>query len=104
MAKTNETMWDKVKDTANNVAHANSNARKAKEAEKRARRNAVAGGVGILGIGIIAIVDRISWNKRYKKIMANKEKDKKRVDILQDQINNISECVDVIVEERRGTK
>jgi len=42
------TTWEKMKKTASNVIHANENAKKAEEYKRKAKRNAVIGGGGIV--------------------------------------------------------
>lgn len=100
MAKKPETMWTKVKDTATNVLHANENAKAKKEAEKRARRNAIFGGIGILGVGALGIIDRIMWKKRINAMKALGNVDEERAKMLEDAVSNLKESVD----ELEGSK
>lgn len=94
MAKKTETMWDKVKSTTDNLIHANSNARAKEEAEKRARRNAIVGGVGIIGVVTMAIIDKLTWKKRLNKALATADISEERAELLQRTIDDLKEKVD----------
>ena len=54
-----------LKETANNVLNANENARKRKEAEKRAKRNALLGVSGIVAGAVACVYTHCAWRKRY---------------------------------------
>ena len=54
-----------LKETATNVLNANENARKRKEAEKRAKRNALLGVSGIVAGAVACIYTHCAWRKRY---------------------------------------
>lgn len=54
-----------LKETANNVLNANENARKRKEAEKRAKRNALLGVSGIIAGVVACVYTHCAWRKRY---------------------------------------
>ena len=56
---------NELKKTATNVRNANENARKRKEAEKRAKRNALLGGSNIIAVAVTCIYTHCAWRKRY---------------------------------------
>lgn len=62
-----------IKETINNVLHANENAKLRKEAEERARRNAILGCTGVAATGIVSIALSYGWRKRFEKISLGKE-------------------------------
>lgn len=51
--------------TANNIIHANENARKREAAEKRAMRNAAIGGATTLTAVIAGMISSYTWKKKY---------------------------------------
>ena len=57
-----------LKETATNVLNANENARKRKEAEKRAKRNALLGGSSIIAGAVACIYTHCAWRKRYLRL------------------------------------
>lgn len=62
-----------IKETIENVLHANENAKLRKEAEERARRNAIMGCTGVAATGVVSIVLSHSWRKRFEKLSLGKE-------------------------------
>lgn len=54
-----------LKETATNVLNANENARKLKEAEKRAKRNTLIGVSGIVAGVVTCVYTHCAWKKRY---------------------------------------
>lgn len=54
-----------LKETTTNVLNANENARKRKEAEKRAKRNALLGVSGIIAGAVACVYTHCVWRKRY---------------------------------------
>lgn len=51
--------------TANNIIHANENAKKREAAEKRAMRNAAIGGATTLTAVIAGAISSYTWKKKY---------------------------------------
>lgn len=54
-----------IKRTANNIWHANENAKAREAAEKAAKRNAIIGGTGTVIACMAGIISRHHWCKKY---------------------------------------
>lgn len=89
-----------IKETINNVLHANENAKLRKEAEKRARRNAIMGCTGVAATGIASIVLSHNWRKRFEKVSLGKEEAlMDRISDLEDRISALEPNVKTSFEE-----
>lgn len=64
-----------IKETINNVLHANENAEKVKREAKRAHRNAVIGTTGIISTAIGSIVLHYKWTNKIKALQDVRDDD-----------------------------
>lgn len=79
-----------IKETIENVLHANENAKLRREAEERARRNAILGCTGVAATGVVSIVLSHSWRKRLEKISLGKE------EALMDRITDLEKRISAL--------
>lgn len=75
--------------TANNIIHANENAKKREAAEKRAMRNAAIGGATTLTAVIAGAISSYAWKKKYFSL-------EKRLDDIEKTLYGKSSSDDVV--------
>lgn len=82
-----------IKETINNVLHANENAEKAKREAKRARRNAMIGAECTISSIVISITAHCAWSRKIK------ARQKMTEDELMMKLRKLQEKVDTIEKE-----